>query len=361
MFICGSNFVGGTLACAITPTAIENIDYIELKNGLYDDLYITKATDFEITGQLPEEWDFDTVLWAKFNNSTNAGNIDWSLETTSHLILKIREQNSFIWKTILTKEINTLDDFVINYPDYFIASGQPCEYAIVPVFYGTEGEYAISRITPKFQKMFLIEGNTVWGTEITDGFCDTTRNIPSSTIELLNSKYPIFVRNTIANYDTGTCKGSFVPVTEENECEGEYDEANNLINQHEGIYGYFADFLNVLEKKIYSLQGHILTKEKKQPIIFYDEEERFPIDELHIIYNDYDDTGSHEVLSENTNEILSNYNHDEIVTMVGGYEEDMSTIYLFSDSDEQESIEDLLIFWEEEKEPPDANIDTIWI
>lgn len=143
--------------------------------------------------------------------------------------------------------------------------------------------------------------------------------------------------------------------------QNKYSEANDLINQHEDIYGYFADFFNVLENKIYSLQGHILTKEKKQPIIFYDEEERFSIDELHIIYNDYDDTGLHEVLSENTNDILSNYTHNEIITMVGGHEEDMSTIYLFSDDDEQESIEDLLIFWEEEKEPPDANIDTIWI
>ena len=52
MFICGSNFVGGALACALTPTGIENINYVELKNGIYDDLYITKATDFELS-QLP--------------------------------------------------------------------------------------------------------------------------------------------------------------------------------------------------------------------------------------------------------------------------------------------------------------------
>ena len=76
--------------------------------------------------------------------------------------------------------------------------------------------------------MFLIENGIVWGTDITDGFCDTTRNIPSSNVELLNSKYPVFVRNTIANYDTGTCKASFMPfVTDENDCElaygSEYD------------------------------------------------------------------------------------------------------------------------------------------
>lgn len=71
--------------------------------------------------------------------------------------------------------------------------------------------------------MFLIEDNIVWGTNITDGYCDTTRNIPSSNVELLNRKYPIFVRNTIANYDTGTCKGSFVPLVDEESCELAYD------------------------------------------------------------------------------------------------------------------------------------------
>lgn len=224
MFICGSNFVGGALACALTPTGIENINYVELKNGIYDDLYITKAIDFELSHQCPQEWDFDTVLWAKFNNTTDAGNVDWNLETTSHIILKSRTEGNFEWKTIAVKEVNSTDDFVINYPDYFVASGQPVEYAIVPVLYGQEGIYASTSVTSKFDKMFLIEGNTVWGTEITDGYCDTTRNIPSSNVELLHRKYPIFVRNTIANYDTGNCKGAFVPLIEEEGCELAYDE-----------------------------------------------------------------------------------------------------------------------------------------
>lgn len=221
MFLCGSNFVGGVLACALTPTDLENIDYVELKNGIYDDLFITKAIDFELKGCCPEEWDFDTVLWAKFNNTTNAGNVDWTLETTSHLVLKSRTEGNFQWKTIAVKEVHSVRDFEINYPDYFVASGQPVEYAIVPVFYGSEGVYAITNVTSKFDKMFLIEGNVVWGTEITDGFCDTTRNIPSSTVELLHNRYPIFVRNTVANYVTGNCKGAFVPLDEET-CEYAY-------------------------------------------------------------------------------------------------------------------------------------------
>ncbi len=221
MFICGSGFVGGDLACALTPTGIDGINYIELKKGIYDDLYITRNVEFELNGDFPEQWDFDTILWAKFNNNPNAGNVDWDVETTSHLILKSRTDGNFQWKTLYVKEINTIEDFKINYPDYFVASGQPVEYAIVPVLYGCEGIYTITSITSKFKKMFLIEGHTVWGTEITDGYCDTTRNIPSSNVELLYRKYPIFIRNTIANYDTGNCKGSFVPLDEDT-CEYEY-------------------------------------------------------------------------------------------------------------------------------------------
>lgn len=224
MFICGSNYVGGALACVLTPTGIENINYVELKNGIYDDLYITKATDFEITGEFPEEWDFDTILWAKFNNTTNAGNVDWNLENTSHIILKSRTEGNFQWKTNVVKEVKAIEDFVINYPDYFVASGQSVEYAITNVLYGLEGTYASTKLTHKFSKMFLIENTTVWGTEITDGFCDTTRNIPSSNVELLNSKYPIFVRNSIANYDTGNCNGSFVPLVDEDSCDLAYDQ-----------------------------------------------------------------------------------------------------------------------------------------
>lgn len=220
MFICGSGFVGGALACALTPTGIDNINYVEIKNGVYDDLYITANTDFELSNKCPKEWDFDTHLWAKFNDNTNAGNIDWNLETCSHIILKSRVEGQFKWKTIFVKEIHSIDDFRINYPDYYIASGQPVEYAVVNVLYGAEGTYSTTQITSRFDEMFLIEGENVWGTEITDGFCDTTRKHTSAAIELLNNKYPIFNRNTIADYDTGTCTGSFVPIED---CEPLYD------------------------------------------------------------------------------------------------------------------------------------------
>lgn len=241
MFFCETNFVGGALACALTPTSTRNIDYIELKKGTYDDLYITKASDFTITNVFPEEWDFDTILWSKFNGNANAGNVDWNLDNVSHLILKSRTEGNFKWKTLVTKEVASTEDFTINYPDYLIASGQTVEYAVVPVSYGLEGNYATVKVTSRFDKMFLIEGDVVWGTEMTDGFCDTTRKIPSSVVELLHHKYPIFVRNTIANYDTGTCKGSFVPLEEES-CQFSYDREKDY--QRVRYQKDFMDFVS---------------------------------------------------------------------------------------------------------------------
>ncbi len=217
MFICGNSFCGGEFACALTPTAVKNINYIELKNGVYDDLYMTKATGFALSHKITEGWTFDTILWAKFNGNTNAGNVDWSTGEVSHLLLKRRLADKFQWNTLAVKEISSIEDFAIYYNDYTNASGATYEYAIVPSLYGLEGISSSYTADSDFEDLFLIEDGLVYSTDITDCFCDTTRNIPSSTVELLNSRYPVFVRNTVANYDSGTCRGSFVPF-EEDEC-----------------------------------------------------------------------------------------------------------------------------------------------
>lgn len=110
-----------------------------------------------------------------------------------------------------------------------------------------------------------------------------------------------------------------------------YSEASDYINQQEGVCGFFADYLNLIENRIDSLQEHLLNKQpKKQPFIYYDEEVHFLISDLHI-FSDTDE------------------------------EENLSDISLFSDNEEEESIEDLYTFTGEEAEPPDTDEDTIWI
>lgn len=52
--------------------------------------------------------------------------------------------------------------------------------------------------------------------------------------------------------------------------QGKYTEANDYIIQQKDIYGYFADFFNAIENRIYNTQEYLLQKEpvKKQYVFF---------------------------------------------------------------------------------------------
>ena len=162
--------------------------------------------------------------------------------------------------------------------------------------------------------------------------------------------------------------------------QGKYDEASDYINQQEGIYGFFADFFNLIENRIYTLQEYLLQKPpKKQPFIFYDEEEHFSITDLHVFKDVYEEedfsindtrifTDADEEEDLSSIKLFNNNENEETIEDIHVFEshynwieEDLSSIYLFSDNDEQESIDNLYIFTGEEAEPPNADKDTIWI
>lgn len=54
--------------------------------------------------------------------------------------------------------------------------------------------------------------------------------------------------------------------------QGRYSEAGSYISQHEEVYGFFANYLNAVESRIYNLQEYLLTKQKKNPYVFSDDE-----------------------------------------------------------------------------------------
>lgn len=214
-------------AVPLTPTSIDNMTYVKLSNGIYDCLYITNNVITEMSITCLKEFDFDTILHADFNNNTNAGNVDWNLNTVSHIIIKRRDKTKFKWMTIAVKEINKLEDFFIAMNDCMGASGVEYEYAIVPVLHGNEGIYYTTAVESFFDSMFLVEKDTIIGTPITDGFCDTTRRVPSSVNETINNRFPTYIRNTRANYDKGSCKGNFMEFKEE-ECDFDTDDKTRV-------------------------------------------------------------------------------------------------------------------------------------
>lgn len=115
--------------------------------------------------------------------------------------------------------------------------------------------------------------------------------------------------------------------------QGKYSEASDYINKQSDVYGFFSVFFNLIENRIYNLQEYLLQKPpKKQPFIYYNEEEHFSLSDLHV----FTDTDN---------------------------EEDISSIFLFSSNDDNEDSVNKLFYFtgEKEGEPPNINKDTIWI
>lgn len=190
-------------------------------------------------------WDWETVLYAPFNGTPEAGNVDFTLENTTHIVIKRRKQDELEWKTIYVQPIDKLEDFDIHEADTTARSATTYEYAAVAVRDGIEGTYNKMTVESSFDKIYLVEKDQMYGTSIGDGYCDTTRNIPSAVTPLLNNKYPIYIRNTRANYDTGSLSLGFIDTET---CPFNFDDKNRVPYQRKVM-----DFLCDAKPKLLKL------------------------------------------------------------------------------------------------------------
>lgn len=213
MIFLGFSFFGDSTTVLPTPTNVSNIDYVELENGFYDDLFITKDAD-DTSPEINPNWTHDTVLYADFEGDTMAGNVDWTVDNTSALLIKRREANSLDWMTIYEKPVSSIDDFNIDYIDAYARANTEYEYAVVPVLGNIEGNYSTNKVLSDFGGIYLIEKDIIYGTFLSDDFVDTVRNVPSTTLSLPGRRYAVYCSNSIANYDTGSCSGTFVRLDE---------------------------------------------------------------------------------------------------------------------------------------------------
>ncbi len=245
MMFLGSFLCGDVMSVPCTPTNIDNINYVEIGNGEFDDLYITKDTSAKLTEKQPQNWDFDTILYAKFDGNTLAGNVDWSLDTVSTLLIKRRKANEFQWITLSVKSISAVDDFNIKFKDVTGTDSVQYQYAAVPILNGIEGNYSYADVTCKNRFLVIADEDEIWSTIVTDGFCDAVSNVPSSTVVTMNNRYPTIVRNTSANYETVTVTANFVPTTIDEETGCVHFNINNSTNDIYVKYlKQFKEFLN---------------------------------------------------------------------------------------------------------------------
>ena len=81
--ICGRRFFRHDgfrrLKGIIVQLRVQDVYKRQVQNGVYDELFITKNPDQPTEPTAEKEWDYDTILYAKFDGTTTAGNIQYTV------------------------------------------------------------------------------------------------------------------------------------------------------------------------------------------------------------------------------------------------------------------------------------------
>ena len=217
MIFLGGTFLGADeLSVSYSPVVTKDINWLQIKDCWCDTLWASKNVTDPIDFNIPDYWDFDTIMYAEFLENVLAGNVDWTLETVSHIAIKRRPVGTTDWMTIAVQEVNTIEDFNITGIDNLTESLE-YEYAIVPYLNNIAGNASSVTVTSKNGYLIIYDKDGLWYTDLTDGFCNTQDVAPSQAVETLHNRYPTIISNGKAQYETVTVEATFLPV-DENGC-----------------------------------------------------------------------------------------------------------------------------------------------
>ena len=220
----------GTVFCSdgksLLPPALTNKPLISLQvfDGVYNQIFL--STDTSVTvANLDDNWNLDTKMNAKFEDSLEAGNSGFSLHNTDHVVVRRREKGTLNWTVIYVKEVKTVDDFKIHLIDKYARSGVEYEYSVSSLINGMENSYVIENVYSEFEGYYITDKDCLYGTIYNVDGCDTTRNVSNQVLKMLNSKYMKVVSNSDINSDSGSITGAFFKI----------DEATGEVNNLEGL------------------------------------------------------------------------------------------------------------------------------
>lgn len=220
------SFVGLNLVFdrdALNPPGINivNIDNVELRHGIIEYFHVTRNFTDPWTGEIPTEWVSDTIMNAGFNNSTNAGNLDYVVENVTKILVKRRRPQVLndAWITLFEIPVIDNEGLSFNIRDYFAANDTVYEYALVPVLtqeqsgvtVEVEGRYEVTdQIMSQFDGVFICSRDDYYKLYAEVSYDNMTTTQVTGVHETLGSKYPIVVVNSKTAYHTGGVSGSIL-------------------------------------------------------------------------------------------------------------------------------------------------------
>ena len=227
MFV-GVSCCGSGDAISSTPTLVNDITYVSISNGIYDELFGSDNPDIEMK-DASKEWNFDTRFYAKFKDSLMAGNVDYAASMVSSIRIKRRKNDEHQWFTMFDIPINANDDFNFELVDRYAQGSQDYYYAMIPVIEHVEGNINKNSIKSEFNNYFILDKDIsyqiIFNTSLN---IELNKNI--GIIDTLGRKYPFVISNGLSQYKTGSLSFALAPMVD---CEIDVNNGYNYRTQFE--------------------------------------------------------------------------------------------------------------------------------
>lgn len=219
------NFCGQS--CSEVVTSKEEIEKINIQNGIYDSMYGTANTNF--TNDMNMTWDYNTRFFAKFQNSLMAGNVDYNAESVSSIKIKKRKSDEHNWHLIASIPITTNDSFNFELIDRFAQGKQEYYYSMTPMNNLVAGNSTSVSVKSDFDSFYLLDKTTSYHI-VLNAKLNLDINKTTNTVSTLGRKYPFYISNGAINYKTGSLSFGLVPIIN---CEMNIDEGYKYRQQLE--------------------------------------------------------------------------------------------------------------------------------
>jgi len=167
-------------------------------------------------------WGHTTLMNAKFQNNILAGNVGFTLASISDMVIKKRKVDDYKWSTLYTFPVKTEADFDFFFNDVVVASNTTYEYAAVPIVNGVEGSYQTISVDVEFDGCFIVDKTNTYQVILDFASDNLTRQIKSTMIEPVNSKYPYVYYYGQSRYDKFSVTGAMIELNR-NTCQWDVD------------------------------------------------------------------------------------------------------------------------------------------
>lgn len=204
------NFFADGNALDNAPSNVDYINTIRLTNAIYDHFNVTRDVNLPFSTDIPQDWDYDTVIDVDFNGNIDGGNVDFLINEITAVKIKRRKQGEFNWITLKTIPINNIEELNFAFDDFLNAYGITYEYAFVPILSGVEGNYIINSIYSQFNGIFIGDSSQIFKFLFNVQYGTNNRNQQTGTFQPLGRRYPVIVANGSLSYESGTVSGTIL-------------------------------------------------------------------------------------------------------------------------------------------------------